>query len=236
VLTVGSLFSGIGGFDLGMERAGMRVVWQAEIDPRCRAVLRDKWPHAVCFHDVRDIHAGRCEPVDVLVGGFPCPSESQAARGRNTAPRLWPEYARVVRELRPCYVVVENVAGLLYRGRGFGELLGDLAECGFDATWRVLRASDFGAPHHRARLWLVGYPHRDGERHFSLDDEAPGMPELRRVVPRWPDPPRGLGVADGLPDRMDRVAALGNALVPQIAQWIGERIVIDAASTERMAA
>lgn len=224
-LRVGSLFSGIGGFDLGLERAGMRIAWQVEIDERCRAVLRDHWPNTVCFHDVKDIDAEHCEPVHVLAGGFPCPAVSQAARGRNVAPWLWPEYARFVRELRPRYVLVENVAGLLYAGRGFGEILGDLAELGFDATWRVLRASDFGAPHHRPRVWLVGYAHRDGQPDLSLDDEVAGMPELRRPVWTWPDPPGGLGVDDGVSDRMDRLAELGNALVPQIAEWIGRRVI-----------
>lgn len=233
MLSVGSLFSGIEGFGLGFERAGMRVAWHAESDPFCRAVIRRHWPHTVCFHDVRDIHD--CEPVDVLAGGFPCPVVSQVARGRNTAPWLWPEFFRVVRHLRPRYVVVENVEGLLYAGRGFGDILGDLASCGFDAEWRVLRASDFGAPHHRARVWLVGYPHSDREPDLSLDAEAPRLPQLHGAVRGWPDPPVGVGVADGLPNRLDRLGALGNALVPTIAEFIGQRIVAHA-SQERLAA
>lgn len=224
-MNVGSLFAGIGGFDLGFERAGMRTAWQVEIDPFCRRVLERHFPDAERYEDVREVGAHNLAPVDVICGGFPCPVVSQAARGRNVAEWLWPEFARIIREVGPRYVVVENVEGLLTRGRGFGEVLGDLAEGGFDATWRVLRASDFGAPHHRARLWLVGYPHRDGEPGFTLDAEAPGLPQLHANVWGWANRPSRLGVADGFPRRMDRVRALGNALVPQIAEWIGRRIM-----------
>jgi DNA (cytosine-5)-methyltransferase 1 len=146
VLTVGSLFSGIGGFDLGFERTGdMQTLWFCEQNDYCRRVLARHWPGVPCYPDVRALRGTDVEPVDVLCGGFPCPVVSQAARGRNPAAWLWPEYARLIREIRPRYVVVENVEGLLYRYRGFGDVLGDLALSGFDATWRVLRASDFGA-------------------------------------------------------------------------------------------
>jgi DNA (cytosine-5)-methyltransferase 1 len=120
---------------------------------------------------------------------------------------------------------VENVEGLLYAGRGFGDVLGDLASCGFDATWRVLRASDFGAPHHRPRVWLVGYPNGDGKPDVSLDDEVAGLPQLRRPVRAWPDPPVDVGMDDGLPGRPQRLRALGNALVPAIAEFIGRRVI-----------
>ena len=232
-MNVGSLFSGIGGFELGFERCGMSTLWQVEQDAYCRAVLARHFPEARRFEDVRDVGAPELASVDVLCGGFPCPVVSQAARGRNVAEWLWPEFDRIVRELRPSYVVVENVAGLLTAGRGFGQVLGDLAEGGFDATWSVLSASRFGAPHHRARVWLVGYPHREGQPGVSLDAEAPGLPELRRGVRLWSDPPAGLGVADGLPGRMDRVRALGNSLLPAIAEWIGQRILEHEAAVVR---
>jgi DNA (cytosine-5)-methyltransferase 1 len=120
---------------------------------------------------------------------------------------------------------MENVEGLLSRGRGFDEVLGDLASSGFDATWRVLRASDFAAPHHRPRVWLVGYTHGLNEPDLSLDAEVAGMPELRGAVQQWPDSPRGLGVADGIPERVDRVVSLGNSVVPRVVEWIGRQIV-----------
>lgn len=224
-LTVGSLFSGIGGIDLGLERAGMKVLWQVEIDEWCRAVLAKHWPDVERFEDVRGVGAGNLPRVDLIAGGFPCPVVSQAARGRNVAEWLWPEFARIVRELRPRYILVENVEGLLSRGRPFGEVLGDLASSGFDATWRVLRASDFGASHHRPRVWVVAYAHGLPEPDLSLNAEVVGVPEPRGAVRRWPDPPRGLGVADGIPARLDRLAGLGNAVVPQVVEWIGRRIV-----------
>lgn len=222
-MIVGGIFSGLGGWELGLERAGMQVRWHCEQDDYCQRVLKRHWPDVPVYPDVRELD--RPPAVDVLCGGFPCPAVSQAARGRNVAEWLWPEYARLVRSLRPRYVLVENVEGLLYAGRGFGDILGDLASSGFDATWRVLRASDFGAPHHRARVWLVGYTHRNGKPDLSLDDEAPGMPQLRPDVRAWANPPTGLGVADGIPRRLERVAALGNSLVPQVAEWLGRRVL-----------
>lgn len=222
-MNVGSLCTGIGALDLGLERAGMRVAWQCESDAFCRRVLARHWPSVPIFWDIKSLE----EParVDIIAAGFPCPVNSSAARGRNVGEWLWPEVARVIRVVRPTYVVVENVEGLLYRDRRFGEVLSDLAACGFDATWRVLRASDFGAPHHRARLWLVGYPHGESEPDLALHDEVARLPELRGAVRRWPDPPRGLGVADGLADRVDRCRVLGNSVVVPMAEHVGRAVM-----------
>lgn|SRR5579862_6955983 len=119
MLTVGSLFAGIGGFDLGLERAGMRVIWQSEIDPYASAVLKKHWPHVPNHGDIRFIHAGNAERPDVLCGGFLCQDISNAGKragidGEQSG--LWSEYARVIGELRPRYVIVENVAALLWTG------------------------------------------------------------------------------------------------------------------------
>jgi DNA (cytosine-5)-methyltransferase 1 len=224
VLTVGSLFSGIGGLDLGLERAGMSVVWQCEADPYCRAVLRKQWPGIPCYEDVRTIGA-ELRRVDLLCGGFPCQTVSSAARGRNVHPWLWPEFARLIRVLGPRYVLVENVAGHLSRERRFGEILRDLAALGFDAEWSVVPASEVGAPHQRARLWLVGYAHGDGQSNSAHDAKAPRLSKPDSPIGQWPDPPRGLGVAHGVPYRLDRLRALGNAVVPPVAEWIGRRII-----------
>src|SRR5690242_19547624 len=172
MLTVGSLFSGIGGLDLGLERAGMLVLWQCESDPYCRAVLRKHWPEVPCYEDVKALLAdssvdrrqqdadsspshegpdGRrtqgdhkppglrqgdsggvgVAPVDVLCGGFPCQPVSLAGRRRGADDDrwLWPEFARLIRLLRPRYALMENVPGLLVGG-GMAEVLGDLAACG----------------------------------------------------------------------------------------------------------
>lgn len=156
-LTIGSLFSGIGGLELGLERAGLGPVrWQVEIDPFCRAVLAKHWPHARRFDDVCKVGSEVLEPVDVICGGFPCQDISFAGDGAGLAGArsgLWSEYARIVRELRPCFVVVENVAALL--SRGLDQVLGTLASFGYDAEWSVLRASDVGAPHRRERLFII---------------------------------------------------------------------------------
>lgn len=162
VLTVGSIFSGIGGLDLGLERAGMRVKWMCEIDPFCRKVLRRHWPDVPIYEDIRDIKEDVAH-VDVVAGGFPCQPVSLAGkRLAQEDPRwLWPEFARVIRLVGPRYVIVENVPGLVVRG--LGDVLRDLAEMGFDADWEIVSAASQGAPHLRERLFIVAYhPDRDG--------------------------------------------------------------------------
>jgi DNA (cytosine-5)-methyltransferase 1 len=166
----GSLFSGIGGFDLGFRRAGIETVWQVEIDEYCRRVLARHFPDARRFTDVREVGGQNLPSVDILSGGFPCQDISNAGKragidGERSG--LWSEYARIIRELRPRYVVVENVAALL--GRGMERVLGDLAACGYDAEWQSIRASDVGAPHRRERIWIVAYPAGDLRR-ASRDD------------------------------------------------------------------
>ena len=157
-LTFGSLFAGIGGFDLGLERAGMRCGWQVEIDPYARAVLAKHWPDVRRWEDVRTFPPKEGEwCVDVICGGFPCQDISIAGKGAGLAGArsgLWYEYARIIGELRPRYVIVENVAALL--ARGMGTVLGDLSSLGYDAEWHVIPASAVGAPHRRERVWIVG--------------------------------------------------------------------------------
>lgn len=266
-LTVGSLFSGIGGFDLGFERAGMRTAWFCEQDDYCRRVLNRHWPDVPVYPDVTKLRGSEVERVDVLAGGFPCQDLSLAGKGAGiTGSRsgLWSEYARLIGELRPRYVVVENVTALL--GRGFGTVLGDLAALGYDAEWDCIPASAVGAPHRRDRVWLVAYPggERLEEQRASVAVQAQesaverggdladpeGVPqrepsdETHSVAvggEAWNEPVNGGEhgggsgwwevepaldrVVDGFPGRVDQLAALGNALVPQIAEWIGERIV-----------
>lgn len=247
-LTFGSLFSGVGGFDLGLERAGMRCVWQCEIDPFCERVLAKHWPDVLRVRDIRRVTSASVPAVDVLCGGFPCQDISLAGKGAGiTGARsgLWSEYARLIGELRPRYVLVENVAAFL--ARGMGVVLGDLSALGYDAEWGVIRASDVGAPHLRARLWIVAYPDLNELRQQPGRLRGQGRPGAAfagvdgasRALAHSQGEPVGTGlradhwsaescvgrVADGVPDRVDRLSSLGNALVPQIAQWIGERIV-----------
>jgi len=164
VSTIGSLFSGIGGLELGLEWAGLgRVTWQVEKDAYCRQVLAKHWPDAVRYEDVRAVGAHNLSRVDVLCGGFPCQDISIAGKGAGLSGArsgLWSEYARIIRELRPRIVVVENVSALVVRG--LDRVLCDLAASGYDAVWFHLRASDVGAPHLRERLFIVAYA--DGVR------------------------------------------------------------------------
>ena len=140
-MRVGSLFSGIGGFDLGLERAGHEIVWQVENDAYCLKVLAKHWPDVPCYEDVHDVGAHNLEEVDVICGGFPCQPVSVAGkqRGQDDERWLWPEFARILRELRPRYALVENVPGLLVRG--LGDVLGDLAELGYSAEWGCVSAA-----------------------------------------------------------------------------------------------
>ncbi len=167
-LTVGELFAGIGGFGLGFERAGFQVKWQVEIDDYATRVLEKHWPDVERFRDVRECGAHNLAPVDVICGGFPCQPHSLAGRRAASADErdLWGEFARIIREVRPRWVVAENVPGLLSSedGRFFGRVLRDLAESGYDAEWDCIPASAVGAPHQRDRVWIVAYPNADAWR------------------------------------------------------------------------
>ena len=240
-LTFGSLFAGIGGFDLGLERAGMVCKWQVEIDPFCRKVLAKHWPDVVRYEDVREVGEHNLEAVDVICGGFPCQDISYTGKGagiaEGTRSGLWFEYYRIICDLRPRYVVVENVAALLTRGMDV--VLGDLAACGYDAEWDCIPAATLGAPHRRDRLFIVAY--RDGAG--QLFRVGGRYLERVRSLRQWRETKYGFGsiskalregrlgdfsnvprVVDGVPNSVDRNKALGNAVVPAIAQVIGMTI------------
>lgn len=168
-LKVLDLFSGIGGFSLGLERTGgFETVAFCEIEPFPRRVLAKHWPKVPCYEDVRELTGARLAAdgiaVDVITGGFPCQDVSTAGKqsgmGEGTRSGLWSEILRLIGELSPSYVIVENVANLLRGpserpGGWFGRILGDLAECGYDAEWRNIPASMVGAKHRRERVWIV---------------------------------------------------------------------------------
>ena len=159
-----SLFAGIGGFDLGLERTGgFKTVAFCEFDKKAQLVLAKHWPGVPIYDDVRTLTGERLAAdgvaVDCIVGGFPCQDISTAGTGAGIEGErsgLWADYARLIGELRPRNVIVENVSALL--GRGLDRVLGDLASLGYDADWHCIPASRVGAPHRRDRIWIVAYP------------------------------------------------------------------------------
>jgi len=164
------LFSGIGGFSIGLERTGgFNTVAFCEIESFPRAVLAKHWPEVPCYDDVRTLTAERLRAdgiaVDVICGGFPCQDISVAGRGAGLGGErsgLWSEYARLIEEIRPRWVIIENVPAL--RGRGLDQVLGCLASIGYDAEWHLVSASAIGAPHQRDRVWIVAHAARNGGR------------------------------------------------------------------------
>jgi DNA (cytosine-5)-methyltransferase 1 len=153
----GSLFSGIGGIDLGLERAGMQAVWQSEIDPYCSRVLAKHWPDVPNLGDITTIDWSSVEPVDLICGGYPCQPFSLAGARNGTAdPRhLWPYFADAIRHLRPRWALLENVPGHL--SLGFGRVHADLAALGYDTDWDCIPAAAVGAPHLRYRIFVVAH-------------------------------------------------------------------------------
>ena len=157
-LTVGSLFSGIGGLDLGLERAGMEVIWQSEIDPYGCRVLEKHWPEVVNHGNIKDINWRDVVRPDVICGGYPCQPFSMAGKRQGTDdPRhLWPWVRDAIVELRPRYAILENVRGHITLG--LSTVLGELAAIGYNAEWQIVSAASVGAPHRRDRVIILAYP------------------------------------------------------------------------------
>jgi len=157
-LTVGSLFSGIGGIDLGLERCGMTVKWQSEIEPYSCQVLKKHWPNVPNLGNIREVNWEEVERVDVIAGGYPCQPFSTAGKrgGTDDSRHLWPEMLRAISVLRPKVAFLENVRG--HYSLGFDCVLGDLANIGYDAEWEIVSAQSVGAPHRRERLICLAYP------------------------------------------------------------------------------
>jgi DNA (cytosine-5)-methyltransferase 1 len=247
-LRILDLFSGIGGFSLGLERTGgFKTVAFCEIDSFCRKVLAKHWPEVPCYDDVRTLTGERLKAdgvsVDVICGGFPCQDISPVGTRAGidgASSRLWREFARLIRELRPGLAIVENSAALL--NRGLGDVLRDLAESGYNAEWSVFSACMFGYPHTRERLYLLAYPDEQRQetcgsegnepyRIVASRSEHPEYLHQASILARrkeWFETPREpelARVADGVPDRVDRNGAIGNAVFPKIPELIGRAIL-----------
>jgi DNA (cytosine-5)-methyltransferase 1 len=232
------LFSGIGGFSLGLERTGgFETVAFCEIEPFCQKVLAKHWPEVTCYYDVRNLTADQLAAdgitVDAICGGFPCQDISTAGNGAGIDGErsgLWSEYARLIGELRPHYVIVENVAALL--GRGLGRVLGDLAALGYDAEWHCIPASSVGAPHRRDRIWIIAYaaserqsPARQLVRSIKYSQTPYREASLLRDAFQKSSLPFLCRSHDGFSPNMERIKSLGNAVVPQIPELIGNAIL-----------
>ena len=267
MITIGSLFSGIGGFELGLERAipNSSTIWQVEKDKYCQSILKKHWPKAKLYNDVTTIQAKELEPPTIVCGGFPCQDLSNAGKmegihGKKSG--LWWEMHRIIGNLRrkPRVVVLENVANILHLG-GL-DVLGSLAEIGYDSEWTIIRASDFGANHRRARWFSICYlsdansqskPSRpifpktlerdashptiqnmekqsintismESKRRFKCRDSQKNGPYPKNHWAKGTTDPPFCSVDDGISKRVARLKALGNAIVPQCSQWIGEQI------------
>lgn len=226
------LFSGVGAFALGLTRAGLTPVAFVEIDPFCRDVLKRHWPDVPILNDVR---TAEFPDADVICAGFPCQDISIAGAGAGLAGErsgLWREVVRAVRLVRPRAVLLENVPMLL--DRGLGTVLGDLAASGYDSEWDCISAADIGASQNRERIWILANPHDAGRQrpiwagqpHPPWNgDEAARSEPLRSACGYWPPGPRAVAniprMADGPTNRAHRLRALGNALVPRIAELMG---------------
>lgn len=243
MLTVLDLFSGIGGFSLGLERTGrFKTVGFCEILPFCQNVLKKHWPDVPVFNDIRGLkYDGK---VDVIVGGFPCQDISVGGNGGGIEGKrsgLWKEYRRQIEELKPRFAIIENVDKLL--SRGLSAILTDLHALGYDAEWHCIPASYVGAPHKRDRVWVIAY--RDGIRCYSGGNSRLGgyiQNHIQRnttpLYAEWPQfkPKPGETYCrshwekvigkfctddDGIPEELDEIKAYGNAVVPIIPEIIG---------------
>lgn len=284
------LFSGIGGFSLGLKRAGMETIGFCEIDPFCRRVLAKHWPDVTVHTDIRGLdgkdYKGR---ADVICGGFPCQPFSQAGKRRGTEDdrHLWPEMLRVISEVRPTWVIGENVIGFVKME--LDSVLSDLEREGYQTRAFIIPACGIDAPHKRDRVWIIAHANGEGEsdgpvnegprpRQLELmadpnsgfstvtqqavqagratiissskdvaDSESERVQRLwssgeqkphtyggqklslcgsERPEPAYWEAEPGMGrVVDGIPDRVDRIKGLGNAVVPMVVEVIGNAIM-----------
>lgn len=244
------LFSGIGGFSLGLERTGgFKTVAFCEIEPFPRRVLAKHWPEVPIYDDVRTLTAERLAAdgiaVDSICGGFPCQDISTCGTGLGLDGErsgLWRQFARLIGDLRPAVVIVENSPELL--DRWLGDILGTLASLRYDAEWECIPANAVGAPHRRDRIWIIAYAAGFGQSRprgleltvhpapQAFGEAAPLVASVQRDAM-----PFVCGRHDGIPARLarDQIHALGNAVVPQIPELIGRAILAAHDAADRQA-
>ena len=178
------LFSGIGGFSLGLERVGFKTIGFCEVDPYCRLLLQKHWKGVTIHNDIKKLEAKDIkEPIDILTGGFPCQPYSVAGKQKGTDDNryLWPDMFRVIKEVKPTFVIAENVRGIIniQDGMVFETVCSDLESEGFEIQTFIIPAAGVGAPHKRERVWIVGYSKHNGSlttkierRNNKINDRA----------------------------------------------------------------
>jgi len=226
------LFSGIGGFSLGLERTGgFKTVAFCEIEPFCRSVLNQHWPKVPIYEDVKTLTIERLGAdgitVDAICGGFPCQDISNAGKGAGLAGErsgLWFEFHRLIKEIQPKIAIIENVSAL--RSRGLDQVLGSLAEIGYDAVWHCIPAAAVGAPHQRDRIWIVAHPNRKGLEGYWPERQLCGF-EKETQIGRfhwWASEPDVCRMAYGVPSRVDRLRA--SPLQTSFGEYDGYRATV----------
>ena len=188
MLTVGSLFSGIGGFELGLERAGFKIKWQVEIDEWCQKILTKHWPNVSKHRDILGVGAHNLEAVDLICGGFPCQPFSIAGKrkGEEDDRHLWPEMLRVISELQPRWVIVENVAGFV--SMGLDDCISDLENQGYEVQTFIIPACALNAPHRRDRVWIVANARLLGQTEH--EKQTAGVKQCSQISHTPQDPKR----------------------------------------------
>jgi len=228
------LFSGIGGFSLGLGRAGMQTVGFCEIEDYPSAIIKKHWPDVPNYRDVRKLDGTKLKgTVDLICGGFPCQPFSVAGKqkGKEDDRHLWPDMLRLIREIEPSWVIGENVAGFIKMA--LDDVLLDLENEGYTAQSFVIPACAVGADHRRDRVWIVAHTNRLRIQGHSIKQVLGGgalQKSSYRSIKGWAKrsdipKPRVIRGTDGVPSRVDRTKALGNAVVPQIPEIIGRAII-----------
>lgn len=248
-LKVLDLFSGIGGFSLGLEATGgFETVAFCEIEKFPQLVLKKHWPNVRIYEDVRKLTKSKLASdgiakIDVVTGGFPCQDVSLAGKlagiGKETRSGLWSECVHLVSEIRPSFAVFENVTNLLsgpteQKGAWFSRILCDLAQIGYDAEWHDIPASFVGAWHRRGRAWILAYPNENSGQQRSAAEPILRQRHLQeqstRSFEKWPGrqnlpTPTLCGAHDGVPHYREWIGAFGNSVIPQIPELIGRAIL-----------
>ena len=235
------LFSGIGGFALAAQRIwkeNLNILGFCEIEPYAQKVLNKNFPGVPVYKDIKELNGNKFKDIDLITGGFPCQDISIAGYGKGIEgdrSGLWSEMLRVISEIRPRFALIENVSAITFRGGT--RVVSDLAEIGYDTEWQTISAAYVGALHRRNRMWFVSYP-SDSRSEHSKHGEGKTDPEQTEMVRQCQ---RGLfgnkgefreeirstefvRKSNGIPHRMDRIKGLGNAIVPQVAEIIMEKI------------